>query len=62
MKIKIPKYWTPDQANAVVEFLGDIEVAIHKEYQTRILDQQLYELNRPTRLHSKKKKWEGEGF
>ncbi len=62
MKVKIPKHWTPEQANAVVEFLGDIEVVIRKEYQTRILDHQLYELNRPTMNHSKKKNWEDEDF
>jgi hypothetical protein len=62
MKVKIPKHWTPEQANAVVEFLGDIEVVIRKEYQTRILDHQLYELNRPIIEHSKKKSWEGDDF
>ena len=37
MKVKIPKHWTPEQANAVVEFLGDIEVAIRKKYQVLLI-------------------------
>ena len=62
MKVKIPKHWTPEQADAVVEFLGDIEIAIRKKYQTRILNHQLYELNRVELLHAKKKKWREDDF
>jgi hypothetical protein len=62
MKVKIPKHWTPEQADAVVEFLGDIEIAIRKKYQTRILNHQLYELNRVERLQVKKKKWREDDF
>jgi len=62
MKVKIPKHWTPEQANAVVEFLGDIEIAIRKKYQTRILNHQLYELNRVELLHAKKKEWREDDF
>ena len=62
MKVKIPKHWTPEQADAVVEFLGDIEIAIRNKYQTRILNHQLYELNRVELLHAKKKKWREDDF
>lgn len=62
MKVKIPKHWTPEQANAVIEFLGDIEIAIRKKYQTRILQHQLYELNRLECLQAKKKKCVEEDF
>ena len=62
MKVKIPKHWTPEQADAVAEFLGDIEIAIRKKYQTRILDHQLYELNRVEQLQAKKKKWREDDF
>jgi len=41
-----PEHWTPEQANTVDEFLGDIENAIRKKYQTQILTHQLYELYR----------------
>ncbi len=62
MKVKIPKHWTPEQANAVVEFLGDIEVAIRKKYQVRIMSHQLFELNREEALNHRRKKWEDNDF
>ena len=37
MKVKIPKHWTPEQAQSVIEFVTDIEIAIRKEYQTKIM-------------------------
>jgi len=62
MKVKIPKHWTPEQANAVAEILGDIEIAIRKEYQVRIMAHQLFELNREESLDHRKKKWEDNDF
>lgn len=31
MKVKISECWTPEQANAVAEFLGEMEIAIRKK-------------------------------
>lgn len=44
MKIKIPDYWTAEQATAVIEFIEDIEWAIRDKYQSQIMAQQLSEL------------------
>lgn len=44
MKLKIPDYWTPEQATAVIEFIEDVEAAIRKKYQSQIMAQQLSEL------------------
>ena len=44
MKLKIPDYWTAEQATAVIEFIEDIEAAIRKKYQSQIMAQQLSEL------------------
>ena len=44
MKLKIPDYWTAEQATAVIEFIEDIEMAIRKKYQSQIMAQQLSEL------------------
>ena len=44
MKIKIPDYWTAEQATAVIEFIEDIEWAIRNKYQSQIMAQQLSEL------------------
>ena len=46
MKIKIPKNWTPKQAESVADFISDLEFAIRKQYQTKILNYQLTELKR----------------
>ena len=46
MKVKIPKYWTADQAEAVADFVAAVEFAIRKQYQVKILDHQLEKLNR----------------
>jgi len=46
MKVKIPKHWTPEQAQSVIEFVTDIEIAIRKEYQTKIMAYELSELYR----------------
>ena len=62
MNVKIPKYWTPEQANAVAEFLGEMEIAIRKKHQARILAQQLSELYREERTTDKKKKQEDDVF
>ena len=62
MKVKIPKHWTPEQANAVVEFLGDIEIAIRKKYQARILAQQLSELYQEEQVADGKTNWEEDEF
>lgn len=44
MKVKIPKHWTAEQAEAVADFIGELEFAIRKQYQVKILDHQLTEL------------------
>ena len=44
MKLKIPDYWTPEQATAVIEFIEDVEAVIRKKYQSQIMAQQLSEL------------------
>jgi|GEM_PF-5691431 len=62
MKVKIPKHWTPEQANAVAEFLGDIEIVIRKKYQVRIMAHQLSELCSEEQLDDEKKKREGHNF
>ncbi len=44
MELKIPDYWTPEQATAVIEFIEDVEAAIRKKYQSQIMAQQLSDL------------------
>jgi len=62
MNVKIPKHWTPEQANAVLEFIGDIEITIRKKYQVRIMAHQLYELNREESFKHREKNWEDNDF
>jgi len=63
MKIKIPQYWTPEQANEVAEFLSSMEIAIRKKYQVRILAHQLAELTTYEESASdEKKNWEDNDF
>jgi hypothetical protein len=38
-EIKIPDYWTPEQALAVVEFIDEIREAIFSQYQLQIIEQ-----------------------
>ena len=38
-EIKIPDYWTPEQALAVVEFIDEIREAIFSQYQLQIMEQ-----------------------
>jgi hypothetical protein len=35
---KIPDYWTPDQAFAIVEFIGDLREAIWAHYHDQLID------------------------
>jgi len=58
MKVKIPKYWTPEQAQSVIEFVTDIELAIRKEYQTKIMAYELSELYRQEQTDYDKEKWQ----
>ena len=44
MKVKIPKHWTPEQAEVIADFISELEFAIRKQYQVKILDQQLMKL------------------
>ena len=62
MKVKIPKHWTPEQAQSVIEFVTDIEIAIRKEYQTKIIAHQLFELNREESFKYREKNWEDNDF
>ncbi len=62
MKVKIPKNWTPEQAQSVVEFIMNIEIAIRKEYQTKIMAHELSELYRQEQVGFEKKKWEDTDF
>ena len=62
MKVKIPKHWTPEQAQSVIEFVTDIEIAIRKEYQTKIMAHELSELYRQEQTGYDKKKWEEADF
>jgi hypothetical protein len=42
----LPDYWTPEQALAVVEFIGDLREAIWGHYSDQLID--IYrELNTP---------------
>jgi hypothetical protein len=34
----IPAYWTPDQAQAVIEFLDDLRERIWAHYQLQLID------------------------
>jgi len=44
--LALPDYWTPDQALAVVEFIGDLREAIWGHYGDQLLE--IYrELNAP---------------
>ena len=38
-EIKIPDYWTPEQALAVLEFIDEIREAIFSQYQLQIMEQ-----------------------
>ena len=38
-EIKIPDYWTPEQALAVLEFIDEIREAIFSQYQLQIIEQ-----------------------
>lgn len=38
--IKLPDYWTPEQATAVFEFIDDVREAIIIRYQLQIMAQQ----------------------
>ncbi len=62
MEVKIPKHWTPEQAQSVIEFVTDIELAIRKEYQTKIMAHELSELYRQEKTDHGKKKWEDTDF
>jgi len=62
MKVKIPKYWTPEQAQSVIEFVTDIEIAIRKEYQTKIMAHELSELYRQEQTGNDREKWEDAYF
>jgi len=44
MTLKIPDYWTAEQATAVIEFIEDIERAIRDKHQSQIMTQQLSDL------------------
>jgi hypothetical protein len=35
---KIPDYWTPEQALAIVEFIGDLREAIWAHYGQQLID------------------------
>ena len=35
---KIPDYWTPDQAFAIVEFIGDLREVICAHYGEQLID------------------------
>jgi hypothetical protein len=43
--IKLPDYWSPDQATEVFEFIDEIRDAILKKYQVQIMEQIRYERN-----------------
>ena len=58
MKLKIPKHWTPEQAQSVIEFVTDIEIAIRKKYQTKIMAYELSELYRQEQTENGWKKRE----
>ncbi len=62
MKVKIPKYWTPEQAQSVIEFVTDIELAIRKEYQTKIMAYELSELYRQEQTDYDKEKWQDDDY
>jgi hypothetical protein len=34
----LPDYWTPDQALAIVEFIGDLREAIFAHYGEQLID------------------------
>ncbi len=58
MKVKIPKHWTPEQAQSIIEFVTNIEIAIRKEYQTKIMAYELSELYRQEQTGYDGEKWE----
>ena len=37
--IKLPDYWTPEQATEIFEFIDDIREAIWVKYQLQIMEQ-----------------------
>jgi len=42
-EIKLPDYWTPDQATEVFEFIDEIRDAILSRYQLQIMEQIQFE-------------------
>jgi len=42
-EIKLPDYWSADQATEVLEFIDEIRDAILKQYQLQIMEQIQYE-------------------
>jgi len=42
-EIKLPDYWSADQATEVFEFIDEIRDAILKKYQLQIIEQIRYE-------------------
>ncbi len=38
-EIKIPDYWTPEQATAVFEFIDEVREAIIIQYRLQIMEQ-----------------------
>jgi len=43
IEIKLPDYWSADQATEVLEFIDEIRDAILKQYQLQIMEQIQYE-------------------
>ena len=48
--IKLPDYWTPEQATEVFEFINEIREAIWVKYQLQIMEQM--QLERCTEFES----------
>ena len=38
-EIKIPDYWTPEQATAMFEFIDDVREAVIIQYRLQIMEQ-----------------------
>ena len=41
--IKIPDYWTPEQATEIFEFIEEIKEAIWRQYRLQIMEQIQFE-------------------
>jgi hypothetical protein len=41
--IKIPDYWTPEQATEIFEFIEEIKEAIWRQYRLQIMEQMQFE-------------------